>query len=188
MIWISYFSQKLIWFFSFSMFCVKNSMKPLSTADFGKVMKQVYPRVRPRRLGTRGNSRYCYAGMRKKIKLDPPKLPVITGLQAVSISPSNSSLNPLKVMLIPSNMSFLIQDENAEENITEDMLGAASKVIREWAESLLGIKFPTLSALGRYLVENLCVDTESLAALCLVCGTGYPENEKKGWSLNTPNS
>ena len=59
-------------------------MKPLSTADFGKVMKQVYPRVRPRRLGTRGNSRYCYAGMCKKIKLDPPKLPVITGLQAVS--------------------------------------------------------------------------------------------------------
>lgn len=67
------------------MFCVKNSMKPLSTADFGKVMKQVYPRVRPRRLGTRGNSRYCYAGMRKKIKLDPPNLPVIAGLPTVSI-------------------------------------------------------------------------------------------------------
>ncbi|XP_033208716.1 uncharacterized protein LOC117167696 [Belonocnema kinseyi] len=136
----------------YNMFCVRNSMKPLSTADFGKVMKQVYPRVRPRRLGTRGNSRYCYAGMRKKIKLDHPKLPVITGLQA---------------------------DESAEENITEDMLGAASKVIREWAESLLLIKFPTLSALGRYLVENLCVDTESLAAMCIVCGTDSPENEKK---------
>lgn len=59
-------------------------MKPLSTADFGKVMKQVYPRVRPRRLGTRGNSRYCYAGMRKRIKLDPPTLPKISGPQTVS--------------------------------------------------------------------------------------------------------
>lgn len=49
-------------------------MKPLSTADFGKVMKQVYPRVRPRRLGTRGNSRYCYAGMRKRLVLEPPNL------------------------------------------------------------------------------------------------------------------
>lgn len=58
-------------------------MKPLSTADFGKVMKQVYPRVRPRRLGTRGNSRYCYAGMRKRIKLDPPTLPDISGNQTV---------------------------------------------------------------------------------------------------------
>lgn len=62
---------------------MRNSMKPLSTADFGKVMKQVYPRVRPRRLGTRGNSRYCYAGMRKRVKLDPPTLPNISGTQTV---------------------------------------------------------------------------------------------------------
>lgn len=69
--------------FTYSMYCTRNSMKPLSTADFGKVMKQVYPRVRPRRLGTRGNSRYCYAGMRKRVKLDPPTLPDISGTQIV---------------------------------------------------------------------------------------------------------
>lgn len=55
--------------------CMSSNMKPLSTADFGKVMKQVYPSVRPRRLGTRGNSRYCYAGLRKRIKLEVPQLP-----------------------------------------------------------------------------------------------------------------
>ena len=38
-------------------------------------MKQVYPHVRPRRLGTRGNSRYCYAGLRKKVKLEQPTTP-----------------------------------------------------------------------------------------------------------------
>lgn len=38
-------------------------------------MKQVFPDVRPRRLGTRGHSRYCYAAMRKATKLGPPKLP-----------------------------------------------------------------------------------------------------------------
>ncbi|XP_051176710.1 uncharacterized protein LOC127291561 isoform X2 [Leptopilina boulardi] len=135
----------------YNMFCVKNSMKPLSTADFGKVMKQVYPRVRPRRLGTRGNSRYCYAGMRKKIKLDQPKLPIIAGMPT---------------------------DDNAEENITEEMLGAASTVIREWAENLLGLKFPTLSALGRYLVDNMFVDTRSLAAVCIVCDSGMTETVK----------
>lgn len=41
-------------------------------------MKQVYPKVRPRRLGTRGNSRYCYSGLRRCIKLKPPKLPDLT--------------------------------------------------------------------------------------------------------------
>lgn len=40
-------------------------------------MKQVFPGIRPRRLGTRGHSRYCYAAMRKATKLDPPKLPDI---------------------------------------------------------------------------------------------------------------
>ncbi|XP_012274045.1 uncharacterized protein LOC105696267 isoform X2 [Orussus abietinus] len=87
----------------YNMFCIRNSMKPLSTADFGKVMKQVYPRVRPRRLGTRGNSRYCYAGMRKRIKLDPPTLPSVTGVPA---------------------------GDEEEENLTEEMLGAASTLIQ----------------------------------------------------------
>lgn len=52
------------------------------------------------------------------------------------------------------------------------MLGAASTLIREWAESLLGLKFPTLSALARHLVDNLCVDTRSLAAICILCASG----------------
>ncbi|XP_076242718.1 uncharacterized protein LOC143184403 isoform X2 [Calliopsis andreniformis] len=129
----------------YNMYCMRNSMKPLSTADFGKVMKQVYPRVRPRRLGTRGNSRYCYAGMRKKVKLDPPTLHNITGTQT---------------------------GDDVDENITEEMLGAASTLIREWAESLLGLKFPTLSALARHLVDNLCVDIRSLAAVCILCASG----------------
>ena len=56
-------------------YCNANALKALSTADFGKVMKQVYPQVRPRRLGTRGNSRYCYAGLRKRVKLEEPNTP-----------------------------------------------------------------------------------------------------------------
>lgn len=38
-------------------YCTTANLKPLSTADFGKVMKQVFPNLRPRRLGTRGHSR-----------------------------------------------------------------------------------------------------------------------------------
>lgn len=72
---------KIIFFWYFSRkYCENVSMKPLSTADFGKVMKQVYPGVRPRRLGTRGNSRYCYSGMRNTCKLPTPVLPRL-GLQ-----------------------------------------------------------------------------------------------------------
>lgn len=48
------------------------------------------------------------------------------------------------------------------------MLGAASTLIREWAEKMLGLKFPNLSALARHLVDNFRVDTRSLAAVCIL--------------------
>lgn len=59
-------------------------MKPLSQADFGKVMKQVYPNVRARRLGTRGHSRYCYSGLQRRHKLDPPLLSDLSDRPLVS--------------------------------------------------------------------------------------------------------
>lgn len=56
-------------------FCEVHRFEPLCVADFGKAMKHTFPRVKPRRLGQRGNSRYCYSGLRKKYSLQPPSLP-----------------------------------------------------------------------------------------------------------------
>lgn len=64
------------------------------------------------------------------------------------------------------------------------MLGAASTLIREWAESLLGFNFSSLSALARYLVKNLCVDSRSLAAICILCAATDTQpigNDHRGW-------
>ncbi|CAB4066039.1 unnamed protein product [Lepeophtheirus salmonis] len=93
-------------------YCTTNLLKPLSTADFGKVMKQVYPQVRPRRLGTRGNSRYCYAGLKKKTKLEEPATP---------------------------DFNFRKQEQTVSD--TEDsVLVSASYLIREWVEKTIGHK------------------------------------------------
>lgn len=73
-----------------SAFCERIDIKPLSTADFGKVMKQVFPGIRPRRLGTRGHSRYCYAAMRKATKLAAPKLPDLSTPSAAGSSTGHS--------------------------------------------------------------------------------------------------
>lgn len=56
-------------------FCQANHFEPLCVADFGKAMKHAFPCIKPRRLGQRGNSRYCYSGLRKKYKLQAPNLP-----------------------------------------------------------------------------------------------------------------
>ena len=77
--------------FRYSAFCERIDIKPLSTADFGKVMKQVFPGIRPRRLGTRGHSRYCYAAMRKATKLAAPKLPDLSTATGAGSSTSGGS-------------------------------------------------------------------------------------------------
>lgn len=117
-------------------FCGPNKIKPLSTADFGKVMKQVYPRVRPRRLGTRGNSRYCYAGLRRRYKLDSPLLPDLGDK--------------------PQSSEFI--------SSSEELLSAAWIVIKEWSEQQLGMQFLSLHSLAYYLVLNLSIGNGSTAA------------------------
>ena len=52
-----------------------NAARTLSAPDFGKIIKCVFPRVKARRLGTRGNSKYCYSGIQRKKNVKPPTLP-----------------------------------------------------------------------------------------------------------------
>ncbi|XP_049847509.1 probable serine/threonine-protein kinase DDB_G0282963 isoform X1 [Schistocerca gregaria] len=125
-------------------YCNSNMMKPLSTADFGKVMKQVFPHVRPRRLGTRGNSRYCYAGMRKRVKLETPLLPDVGEPKKTPVHCSEG-----------------------------EVMSAASCLIREWAEKLLGVRFDNLRDLACHLVEKMCVDSRSVAAFTLLSTSGH---------------
>ncbi|XP_072033414.1 transcription factor RFX4-like [Amphiura filiformis] len=47
-------------------FCKKQDFQPVNAASFGKVIKQLYPELKPRRLGTRGQSKYHYHGIRVK--------------------------------------------------------------------------------------------------------------------------
>ncbi|KAL1512847.1 hypothetical protein ABEB36_002364 [Hypothenemus hampei] len=116
----------------YEQFCDKNSIKPLSQADFGKVMKQVFPKVRARRLGQRGNSKYCYSGLRRRVSLEPPELPDLFD-------------KPL----------------STEAPISQSSVAAAWLVIRDWAQQQLGVQFTSLQSLAHYLVRNCFVTSNS---------------------------
>lgn len=92
-------------------------------------MKQVFPDIRPRRLGTRGHSRYCYAAMRKATKLNPPHLP--------DLSTSSNAL-----VRNPSNGSVGDKDE------------LSWNVIKSWSESLLGANFDSIDDLATHIKQN----------------------------------
>lgn len=117
-------------------FCERIDIKPLSTADFGKVMKQVFPGIRPRRLGTRGHSRYCYAAMRKATKLAAPKLPDLsTAAAAANTSSSGEQKN-----------------HDPEDHVPTDE--EAWKVIKVWAEAMLPSSFGTINELAGFINKN----------------------------------
>lgn len=128
-------------------FFEKNKIEPLCAADFGKVMKHVFPSVRPRRLGTRGNSRYCYSGLRKKCEMKSPALP--------DLSASDDSLT-----------KECPQDGSEEER--EELSRASWLLVREWAEKVLSHKFPTVRHLAQHLVDSTFVDARSMAAVTVL--------------------
>ena len=46
--------------------CADNKLDPVNAASFGKLIRGVFSNLRTRRLGTRGNSKYHYYGIRVK--------------------------------------------------------------------------------------------------------------------------
>ncbi|XP_034485277.1 uncharacterized protein LOC117790103 [Drosophila innubila] len=127
-------------------YCERLSIKPLSTADFGKVMKQVFPGVRPRRLGTRGNSRYCYAAMRKTTKLTPPQLPQLCKDEPLSESETNEA-----PQLTQSNRSPSVAGSIGALSSDND---GSWDVVRNWAEKLLNTKLDSVTELATRIKSN----------------------------------
>ncbi|TMW46239.1 hypothetical protein DOY81_008678 [Sarcophaga bullata] len=130
-------------------YCERLDIKPLSTADFGKVMKQVFPGIRPRRLGTRGHSRYCYAAMRKTSKLPAPHLPTLMTTKTTKSGEKDGGLD-LSTNIIDST-------EEQEE---------AWSVIKQWAETILRMKIDNMRDLATHIKTN--------GPLPLVSGTHTP--------------
>lgn len=61
----------------YELYMKKLGANPLVQSDFGKVMRMVFPEVKSRRLGARGSSKYCYAGLRKRTDHSEPILPTL---------------------------------------------------------------------------------------------------------------
>lgn len=112
----------------------------MSTADFGKVMKQVFPGIRPRRLGTRGHSRYCYAAMRKTSKLPAPHLPTLcTSLTSIKDESSEEAIDS-------ANAKIPVNTDNDQEE--------SWSVIKQWAENVLHIKVNDVSDLAKQIKSS----------------------------------
>lgn len=112
-------------------------------------MKQVFPTVRPRRLGTRGHSRYCYAAMRKATKLDPPMLPDLT-MGGGGGGGGSGALAGGELLTNGLSTSELTYSPSSNSNYAEQ---ETWPTIQNWAQRLLHVKFASAKELADHIVK-----------------------------------
>lgn len=157
----------------FRVYCDRSDIKPLSTADFGKVMKQVFPGIRPRRLGTRGHSRYCYAAMRKTSKLPPPHLPTLSTTTAVrtSIEDKDATGESRNIVQVQTTPSIIDSTDEQEESW---------HVIKQWAENMLHVKVESAAALANHLKKNNSTALTHIGTHAVYTGASTPKSSNAG--------
>uniref|UniRef100_UPI0037E9B8AC DNA-binding protein RFX7-like n=1 Tax=Semicossyphus pulcher TaxID=241346 RepID=UPI0037E9B8AC len=135
-------------------FCDNLNYHPLSAADFGKMMKNVFPNMKARRLGMRGKSKYCYSGLRKRPFVHMPSLPTL------DIHKTGDALH-----------CDLLESAGQLSNIKEEVRFAACDLVCEWAQKVLKRQFDAVEDLARFLVDSHYISNKSLAALTITTGT-----------------
>ncbi|XP_053348222.1 DNA-binding protein RFX7 isoform X2 [Clarias gariepinus] len=139
-------------FDEYKSYCDNLGYHALSAADFGKIMKNVFPNMKARRLGMRGKSKYCYSGLRKKPFIHMPSLP---------------NLDVHKTGDVCEGFEPTGQNSSGEDEIRS----AACDLVCEWAQKVLSRQFVSVEDLARFLLNSHYISTKSVAALTVMTGS-----------------
>ncbi|XP_032871736.1 DNA-binding protein RFX5 [Amblyraja radiata] len=142
---------------SYKRYCDNLSYRLLSAANFGKIMRDVFPNFKARRLGGRGQSKYCYGGIRRKTVVSMPSLPSLD-------------------LKLP-DPSELKEVDKSQQN--ETLMTAAISLICEWAQRVLMRQFDTVIDLARFLVMEHLISPRTKNAT-MVMEELMTENMLKG--------
>uniref|UniRef100_A0A3P8WVI8 Regulatory factor X, 5 n=1 Tax=Cynoglossus semilaevis TaxID=244447 RepID=A0A3P8WVI8_CYNSE len=142
---------------TYKRYCENLQHRPLSAANFGKIIRDIFPNIKARRLGAAHT--YCYSGIRRKTVLNMPLLPNLD----------------LKNDPVPSPPSLV---QTYKQEVTE----AACELICDWAQKILKRSFDTVVEIARYLIQEHMVNprcsqaelvtSAALAGRGLACDTG----------------
>lgn len=130
--------------------------RPLSTANFGKIIREIFPDIKARRLGGRGQSKYCYSGIRRKTLVSMPPLP------GLDLKGSESPEMGPEVTQAPR----------------DELVEAACALTCDWAEQILKRSFSSIVQVARYLLQQHLISARSAHAHVLKAG-GLAEEEER---------
>ncbi|KAK6327488.1 hypothetical protein J4Q44_G00031330 [Coregonus suidteri] len=141
---------------TYKRYCENLQHRPLSAANFGKIIRDIFPNIKARRLGGRGQSKYPFSlGIRRKTVLNMPLLP------------------NLDLKNDPSELTELVQTYKQE--VTE----AACELICDWAQKILKRSFDTVVEIARFLVQEhivnpRCSQAELVTSAAMAGGPAKP--------------
>ncbi|XP_032938491.1 DNA-binding protein RFX5, partial [Catharus ustulatus] len=117
---------------AYKRYCDNLACRPLSTANFGKIIREIFPNIKARRLGGRGQSKYCYGGIRRKTLVSLPPLPSLD----------------LKAAENQSELAELSQSHSRE------VMEAACALTCDWAEKILKRSFNSIVEVAQFLLQQ----------------------------------
>ncbi|XP_040267818.1 DNA-binding protein RFX5 isoform X1 [Bufo bufo] len=126
---------------AYKRYCDNLCGRPLSVANFGKIIREIFPNIKARRLGGRGQSKYCYSGLRRKSMVSMPPLPSLD----------------LK-MTESSELTDLVQSYN------NDVIHASCALICNWAEKILKRSFNNVVEVAQFLIQQHIINPRSANA------------------------
>ncbi|NXY86508.1 RFX5 protein, partial [Alcedo cyanopectus] len=135
-------------------YCENLCCRPLSTANFGKIIREIFPNIKARRLGGRGQSKYpsgscsgghccCFSsGIRRKTVVSLPPLPSLD----------------LKVTETQSELTELVH------SYTSEVMEAACALTCNWAEKILKRSFNSIVEVAQFLIQQHIISSRSAHA------------------------
>ncbi|NXX19415.1 RFX5 protein, partial [Podargus strigoides] len=127
---------------AYKRYCDNLCCRPLSAANFGKIIREIFPNIKARRLGGRGQSKYPSAGIRRKTVVSLPPLPSLD----------------LKVTETQSELTELVQSYSSE------VMEAACALTCHWAEKILKRSFNNIVEVAQFLIQQHIISSRSAHA------------------------
>ncbi|KAG8509251.1 DNA-binding protein RFX5 [Galemys pyrenaicus] len=155
--------------------------RTLSTANFGKIIREIFPDIKARRLGGRGQSKYCYSGIRRKTLVSMPPLP------GLDVKGSEGVGGPGRGPLVCGRLgTFSIQPEMGPEVTPaprDELVEAACALTCDWAERILKRSFSSIVEVARFLLQQHLISARSphahvLTAVGLTEEDGHAPRER----------
>ncbi|KAG5842727.1 hypothetical protein ANANG_G00180780 [Anguilla anguilla] len=177
-------------------YCDNLQYRSLSAANFGKIIRDIFPNIKARRLGGRGQSKYpfascvafhvCYCSTHRAnaLSLSQSGKCRLWLLDSAADTYCYSGIRRKSVLNMPLLPSLDLKNDPSEltelvQTYKQEVTEAACELICDWAQKILKRSFDTVVEIARFLVQEhivnpRCSQAELITSAALAGGSPKP--------------